>query len=130
MDNSSKKKVVQSETAAGITGKKIFKTYAFEASLDYNRNRATFYGVDPTFTGSIEDDTLKQVANRFGVELGLYSLYTDSTHFNYRGRVGYTYFNDKFSMSENNLDVTFFGNQFLKTERVGGEIQNHAYCEK
>ncbi len=123
LDNGSKRKVVQSEMAAGVNGKKIFKTYAFEAGLDYNRNRATFYGVDPTFSGSIEADTLKQIANRFGIDLGVYSLYTDSTHFNYKGRVGYSYFSDKFSMSENNMDISFSGNQFLKTERVGGEIQ-------
>lgn len=123
LDNGSTRKVLQSETAAGLNGKKIFKTYAFEASMDYNRNRATFYGVDPTFSGSIEGDSLKQVANRFGVELGVYSLYTDSTHLNYQGKVGYTYFSDKFSMSENNLDITLSGNQFFQTERVGGEIQ-------
>ncbi|SDC26159.1 TonB-dependent receptor [Williamwhitmania taraxaci] len=123
LDNGSKRKVMQSESALGLNGKKILGNSAFEASMDYNRNRATFYGVDPTFVGSIENDSLKQVTNRFGVELGLHSLYTDSTHLNYTGRVGYTYFGDKFSMSENNLDISFSGNQFFQTERVGGEIQ-------
>jgi len=123
LDNGRKEKVLESESEAGFYGKKIFQTSAFEGGVFYKRNRYTFYGADPTYTGDLGGDSLRQVSHRFGVDLALHSLYTDSTHFNYAGRVGYTYFGDKFSMTENNLDILVSGNKFFEQQRIGGEVE-------
>lgn len=123
LDNGKKERVLESENEAGFYGKKIFNTSAFEGGVLYKRNRFTFYGADPLYTGDIKGDSLKQVYHRLGVDLSLHSLYTDSTHFNYAGRVGYTYFGDKFSMTENNLDILVSGNKFFESQRIGGDIE-------
>ena len=94
------------ETSAHLMGELYRGTAAFGATLDLGRERYNFYGYEKAANGSPvatpEAAGIKQVFNRFGVKAYAHNR-DPGQQLTYDAGIGYRYWSDKFSATENDV---------------------------
>jgi len=115
-----------------IFGKKILKKSILSADAGFSKHKVTYYGYDVDATsGTLETDTTPSVQhfNQVYTNLRYSSSYTDSTHLNYVGEIGFSHYKDRFDMQETFLNISVKMDKFTNGERFGGEFQVHHYMK-
>lgn len=97
------------QTSAHLMGELYRGTAAFGATLDLGRERYNFYGYDkaanqPTPPPTPEASDIKQVFNRFGIKAYAHNRAPDQV-LQYDAGIGYQYWGDRFSATENNVTL-------------------------
>ncbi|MDB5268186.1 MAG: hypothetical protein JWP58_1226 [Hymenobacter sp.] len=95
-----------SETSAHLMGELYRGTGAFGATLDFGRERYNFYGYEKAANGSPvvapESGDIKQTFNRFAVKAYAHNRDPEQ-QLTYDAGIGYRYWADNFSASENDV---------------------------
>ncbi|RYY19683.1 MAG: hypothetical protein EOO36_05255 [Cytophagaceae bacterium] len=95
-----------SQTSAALTGEYYLGTAALGASLDYSRERYHFYGYDAERASRLaatpNKDAIEQTFNRFGARAYARNK-APNTKLQYELGLGYQYWKDDYTSSENNF---------------------------
>lgn len=115
-----------------VFGKKILKKSILSADAGFYKHKVTYYGYDvnvPSSTINTDTTPNDQHFNQFYTNLRYSSSYTDSTHLNYAGEVGFSHLKDRFDMQETLLNLSVKMDKFSNGERFGGEFIVHHYIK-
>ena len=115
-----------------VFGKKILKKSILSADAGFYKHKVTYYGYDvnvPSSTINTDTTPSEQHFNQFYTNLRYNSSYTDSTHLNYAGEVGFSHLKDRFDMQETLLNLSVKMDKFSNGERFGGEFIVHHYIK-
>ncbi|NHB68675.1 TonB-dependent receptor [Perlabentimonas gracilis] len=107
----------------GAFGKKIFSKSVLDGGIDFTNFSYGFYGYDTTQAAlPIPSDVERQKQQKFNVGLNYYSTHSDSTHLNHMVNVRFANFADKFSNSQNTIELKASFDKFFKIEKVGASL--------
>ncbi|MDY0253918.1 MAG: hypothetical protein RBR30_05855 [Tenuifilaceae bacterium] len=104
-------------------GKKIFKKSVLDGGIDFTNYAYGFYGHDTTLAAlPIASEIERQKQQQFNIGLNYYSTHSDSSHLNHMINARFTSFADKFSNSQNTLELKASFDKFFKIEKVGASL--------
>jgi hypothetical protein len=109
-----------SESEIELNGKYIFSKAAITGNIGYQSHGIHYYGYNPELDTTLDKDDIKQSYNDFNIGTRIYSLNTDSNHFNYLLKLDYNYFADRFNNAENGILVNADVNKMFIAKLIFG----------
>lgn len=104
-------------------GKFFVKDHTIYTDVNYTRNAMHYYGSsDSLFNTKLNKNDIKQVYNYIGAKGAFESNYSDTSLFNYSGKVSYYYLQDVFGSAEQNAFIEAGGTKKINNELYGGTI--------
>lgn len=89
-------------SAISLHGERYLEGLTVGGKLKYGRDKYNFYGYDQSIEREVDEDTIRQVFNRFAAEAFLHNQASDAPYL-FKADVRFNYLNDRYAMSESNL---------------------------
>jgi hypothetical protein len=111
-----------SDNAATLWGKRFYKNFQGEGSVNWTRNVSRWYGVDPLFVDSVTTVGMKQRMNAYQAKVGFRSYERDSAEVNWWGQANYRLAQDAWKGNENFVDVQGGLSKLVKSEVFSADL--------
>lgn len=104
-------------------GKFFVKDHTIYSDVNYTRNAMHYYGSsDSLYNKTLNKNDIKQVYNYIGAKGAFESNYSDTSLFNYSGKVNYYYLQDVFGSAEQNAFIEAGATKKINNELYGAKI--------
>ncbi|MBE0653364.1 MAG: hypothetical protein IH594_06175 [Bacteroidales bacterium] len=130
LENDAKVDAPFSNNELELYGRRMFRRSTLEANLSGGYDSWLYYGFNPLFDTTINNQDKEQKIYSAGANVLFYSTHPDSLHFNYSAGLGYYFIDDHWDFTEQGINFDFEASKFIgdwfAEIGVGAEVYNRS----